>query len=219
MKQNTILWLVVSIFFLVGCGKNEPVQVSAYDEKVAVAEKAELAKLAETHGGRQTSINPKDPDYNRYVVLYSRYRMYPLNGNSVNVSGTVDLKNNQLQVLGKTIAFERNAAGQFKLVDGEAAKADLEEKTLLTLITKAKRQDQARKQAFWEKVRKTIWLPIVLYLVGIFAIVAPEKVWYVERGMYYKNAEPSDAALFLNRASGVFSVILATILLLVMFTQ
>ena len=48
--------------------------------------------------------------------------------------------------------------------------------------------------------------------VGIFNIVSPYTAWYLEYGWRYKNAEPSDIALGLNRVAGVIVVIVAVVL-------
>ena len=56
---------------------------------------------------------------------------------------------------------------------------------------------------------------IILAVVGVFNIVSPYTVWYLEYGWRYKNAEPSDLALGFNRVVGVIVVIAAVILLFV----
>ena len=39
--------------------------------------------------------------------------------------------------------------------------------------------------------------------IGIFSAAYPYGAWYLERGWYYKDAEPSDAALLFNRVVGI----------------
>ena len=56
---------------------------------------------------------------------------------------------------------------------------------------------------------------ILLLAIGILNIAAPYASWYLEYGFRYKDAEPSDAAIFLNRLGGVVAVIIAIILLFV----
>ena len=60
-----------------------------------------------------------------------------------------------------------------------------------------------------------IFVSIILVLLGIFSIAAPETVWYLEHGWRYKDAEPSDLALGMNRVGGVVEIIVAIILLFV----
>lgn len=56
---------------------------------------------------------------------------------------------------------------------------------------------------------------IIMAAVGIFNIVSPHTVWYLEYGWRYKDAEPSDMALGFNRVVGVIAIIVAVILLFV----
>ena len=50
---------------------------------------------------------------------------------------------------------------------------------------------------------KSVLLLLVLLGVGIFSAAYPYGAWYLERGWYYKDAEPSDAALLFNRVVGI----------------
>lgn len=56
---------------------------------------------------------------------------------------------------------------------------------------------------------------ILLLAIGILNIAAPYTSWYLEYGWRYKEAEPSDAALFFNRLGGVIAIIIAIVLLFV----
>ena len=51
--------------------------------------------------------------------------------------------------------------------------------------------------------KKAVLLLLVLLGVGIFSAAYPYGAWYLERGWYYKDAEPSDAALLFNRVVGI----------------
>lgn len=55
-------------------------------------------------------------------------------------------------------------------------------------------------------------LGLLFLAVGLFNTVVPEKSWYLSRGWYYKNAEPSSAALFLYRAGGILAVVVGVLL-------
>ena len=46
-------------------------------------------------------------------------------------------------------------------------------------------------------------LGLLLLAVGIFHAAAPRAAWFLARGWYYKDAQPSDLALGLNRVFGV----------------
>ena len=49
---------------------------------------------------------------------------------------------------------------------------------------------------------------LLLAALGAFYTFAPHAAWYLSRGWWYKNAEPSDAALILARISGVIMIVL-----------
>ena len=56
---------------------------------------------------------------------------------------------------------------------------------------------------------------ILLIALGIFNVAVPHAAWYLEYGWRYKDAEPSDFALGLNRFGGVVAIIIAVIMIFV----
>ncbi|MBP3479588.1 MAG: hypothetical protein J6K03_08970 [Oscillospiraceae bacterium] len=58
-----------------------------------------------------------------------------------------------------------------------------------------------------------VFLLFILAGVGIFYFVSPHTAWYLSRGWYYKDAEPSDAALIWTRISGAICILLAIIVI------
>ena len=54
---------------------------------------------------------------------------------------------------------------------------------------------------------------ILLIGLGLMNIADPNIAWYLEYGWRYKNAEPSQLALAVNRISGVIAVIVGVILI------
>lgn len=71
--------------------------------------------------------------------------------------------------------------------------------------------EKTPKEVHFEK-----YFAVILFAaVGIFQIASPYTAWYLGYGWRYKNAEPSDTALVVNRVMGVFAVIIAIILLFV----
>ena len=56
---------------------------------------------------------------------------------------------------------------------------------------------------------------ILLILLGIFLAVWPQAAWYLHTGWRFKEAEPSDLALGLNRGIGILAGIIGIILLFV----
>lgn len=59
-----------------------------------------------------------------------------------------------------------------------------------------------------------ILLSLVMFAVGAGHIFAPESAWYISWGWRYKDAEPSDLALTMERIGGVVICIAAVILLI-----
>lgn len=59
-------------------------------------------------------------------------------------------------------------------------------------------------------------LPSLLLLcAGIFSLASPRSVWYLGYGWHFKDSEPSDLALFANRAAGAVAIIAAVIIFLI----
>lgn len=54
---------------------------------------------------------------------------------------------------------------------------------------------------------------ILLAAVGLWGLISPYSAWYVSHGWRYKDAEPSEAALAVERFGGGFAVFLAVVLL------
>ena len=66
-----------------------------------------------------------------------------------------------------------------------------------------------------EKDPKNVGLILLLLVVGIFNTASPRSAWYLEYGWRYKNAEPSDLALGLNRLGGIVAIIAAVIIIVI----
>ena len=47
-----------------------------------------------------------------------------------------------------------------------------------------------------------IILSLFLLVAGIWFVCAPRSAWWISRGWWFKNAEPSDLALILYRVGG-----------------
>ncbi len=54
----------------------------------------------------------------------------------------------------------------------------------------------------------------LLIVMGIFQLVSPKTAWYLSYGWRYKNAEPSDVALVMERMGGVVAIIVGIIILI-----
>ena len=55
------------------------------------------------------------------------------------------------------------------------------------------------------------WMGLLLLGVGIFNVAAPSAAWYLEYGWRFKDAEPSDIALVLNRIVGVVIIVIVIV--------
>lgn len=58
---------------------------------------------------------------------------------------------------------------------------------------------------------KVIILSLVLIAIGVISIIAPRKMWYLNYGWRFKNAEPSDVAIVLNRVCGAVLVVIGLV--------
>lgn len=56
------------------------------------------------------------------------------------------------------------------------------------------------------------FIAIFLSGIGIFNIISPYTAWYLQYGWRYKDAEPSDVALTMNRILGGVAIIMAVII-------
>lgn len=54
---------------------------------------------------------------------------------------------------------------------------------------------------------------VIVILIGIFNLVAPDAAWYLSRGWQFKDAEPSDAALVMARIGGAAAILIGIVLL------
>jgi len=60
-----------------------------------------------------------------------------------------------------------------------------------------------------------IMIAFLFIIIGIFNIAAPHAAWYLEYGWRYKDAEPSDSAIAINRIGGIIAVIVGIFLIFV----
>lgn len=59
-----------------------------------------------------------------------------------------------------------------------------------------------------EKSTTGIFAIIIAAAVGLWGIISPGSLWYVSYGWRYKNAQPTQAAIILNRIAGVILLII-----------
>jgi len=56
-------------------------------------------------------------------------------------------------------------------------------------------------------------LGFIVLIFGLISVFSPHTIWYLSIGWKLKDSEPSDAALTMNRVSGVIAVFLSIIIL------
>lgn len=76
-------------------------------------------------------------------------------------------------------------------------------------------RDVLRGSAPAERSSKNGPLIFLLLAVGILNTVSPSMAWYLQYGWRFKDAEPSDMALGLNRVGGIAALVIAVIMILV----
>jgi len=57
-------------------------------------------------------------------------------------------------------------------------------------------------------------LVLLLLGLGLWGTLSPQSMWYLEYGWRFRDAEPSDAALAVNRITGVLCLLIGIILLI-----
>ena len=55
---------------------------------------------------------------------------------------------------------------------------------------------------------------LVMLIIGVVEVIFPGKLWFLRYGWRYKNAEPSDAALIVDRICGGVWIVLGLILMI-----
>lgn len=65
------------------------------------------------------------------------------------------------------------------------------------------------------RISSNLPVSIVLFVAGILGMAVPEAVWYLEYGWRFKNAEPSQLALTMNRIGGGICILAAVVLLFI----
>lgn len=53
---------------------------------------------------------------------------------------------------------------------------------------------------------------LLLILIGLWNAISPQSAWYASSGWRYKDAEPSDEALYVHRVAGGFAIFLGIVL-------
>ena len=75
------------------------------------------------------------------------------------------------------------------------------------LVTVLEKQTQPVK----EKTTGNLLLGVLCLVVGAFNLFLPELAWRVQYGWVYKNSEPTNFAVFLNRITGILLVIIGAV--------
>lgn len=60
---------------------------------------------------------------------------------------------------------------------------------------------------------KNIFLIILLFIIGIWNVASPRSSWYISYGWRFKDAEPSDIALWVTKFGGIVAIIVSLVLI------
>ncbi len=63
--------------------------------------------------------------------------------------------------------------------------------------------------------RKSFWRILIGSILGLFSLLLPEAAWYLHIGWKIKDAEPSDAAIIMERIGG--GILVALVILYIIF--
>lgn len=58
-----------------------------------------------------------------------------------------------------------------------------------------------------------IWIAVFI-IAGILTAIFPEYAWYLSRGIWYKDSEPTDFALIFTRIGGVIIAVIGAFIML-----
>lgn len=58
---------------------------------------------------------------------------------------------------------------------------------------------------------KLFFVGLLLVVIGVFPVFWPKKAWFLDTGWRFKNAEPSDATIFLTRLGGGILIVVGIV--------
>lgn len=204
-RRITILFCIIMMFVMtVGCGKSES-DNEQFDEPVFTTE----------IGGREVVVDTvnstiADGDYvYKYDYSYTyeeKITIYYPNGYRYDKEG------NQLSEgvnIAKLLADTQNVSDVSKILENAPKiSEEYEEKYIsgyeicefLQTVNSIDNEDNSF---------NSIWIivGIICALFGVLYLKNPEKLWYLQHGWRYKNAEPSDTALSMYMYSGAILII------------
>lgn len=76
------------------------------------------------------------------------------------------------------------------------------------------KSELAREAEARREMIKNVAISIVAIVVGIIGLAAPQALWWVEMGWMIRDAEPSDAALVVNRIIGGLLIFVGVMMLI-----
>lgn len=214
MKQlmKTIV-IIVAMLSLTGCA-NSVRKVSVEDPVIMAADEARFQELDDYFNSRYAESDFTDI---KNDPLYEEWRLLdPLGyveGKGATTKGrafaTVDLANQTYTYEEETYAYAEQ--GDEIVIKDKFEGIDQE--TIPKLIRTAKKDKQADQDHNNRLLLQTLWMPIVLTIIGVLSIMRPDIIWFWEDGRKYKDAAPSDMSLNLNVLRGVLSIGLALVIL------
>ena len=141
-----------------------------------------------------------DPEYSRIVANGQLYT-YTVEEGNVSVkypNGAVCTENNG--------GIGWSNANQEMIIGNGAPYIDCD--TLLSVVPRSEYKEKSANVG-------VIIMGLALCGLGIWEIGCPHSAWYVSRGWWYKDAEPSDMALGWIGATGIIGVVVGIILIII----
>lgn len=213
--------LLLFLLFTIGCSSREEVTVSTYDEKIEELEKDRLTELKDNLFEQYSDDLGKmkdDLNYDEYVRLNGRYSMGNTESSEAirsRFSGRVNLDTQTVKHLETTVKYEYTADG----IEISNNDSELLDETYVRMVGLAENKVEELKDSNRRLILTAGWMPILTLIIGIFAWIKPESVWYLEGGFRNKEAEPSDAALKLIRFQAIIAFSLTVFLIWLFINQ
>lgn len=227
-RKNSIgLFFLIFVVLISACGTKEPIKESVFDEDVYDQEFDLYRRLDEKFKGKQKYESKKDPEYEIYEKFmyrgyYSVSSFYRAKEERwANVYAAVDFADSKITFDdGTSVRFEkenRNNPGQYNGNQSNYRFYDdsgtFREETLLELVRKAEKESEERRSKHTSKMGKGILLAILFAGAGLFVFFNPKSYWFVSRGIYYKDAEPSKFALNAGKGLGIALIVIGGVFL------
>lgn len=213
MRYIKVILVIVALVFIAGCA-NSVRQVSVDDPVKMVQDEERFQELDQYFKrtykkGDEFSIK-KDPLYDEWRSLDSSSQVGK-KGEFIKgkVSSTVDLDNKTYTFDGEIYSYDE--IGNEIIVNDSFEEID--DETIPNLIKTAKNEKMKDQEHNKSILLKSLWIPIVLMVIGILSFIRPDIIWFFEGGYKYKDAEQSRMSSGVNKVRGIIAIVLSLVVL------